>query len=86
MPESPIPQHDASNDTQEDLRPTPEPADDRQPRPTEDEPDQTGALSGTAGDGRGEEPDADRLGYRELDEERAYSERGDQSGAEDDDA
>lgn len=85
MPESPFMPEEPSNDTAEDLTRTGERGGDRESRSPA--PGHDASWPGVeAPDAHRDEPDADRLGYREVDEQRAYGERADRAGTEGGDA
>lgn len=80
MPESPFTPDEPSNDSAEDLTPGGERSDDRGSDLPGGEQRSSAAAPDTPA-ARGEAPDTDRLGYREQDEQRAYSEHGHQGTA-----
>jgi hypothetical protein len=53
-------------------------------RPDPDDAEREAAEGAEETEGREREPDPDRLGFRELDEQRAYDEHAQQTGADDD--
>lgn len=79
MSESRFMHDEPSNDTAEDLTPTGARGENRESGVAGGEHDPSGPPPDTA-NAPGDGPDIDRLGHREQDEQRAYSERADRAG------